>query len=68
MREVVHHASPDAFLAAAEPLLARNPAVRAFVAGWAATWRDDPRARPTLPPRMATAPRTALRCNAKDRW
>lgn len=48
MSTVDHHTDPDAFLAAAEPLLARNPAVRAFVSSWVATWRDDPRARPTI--------------------
>lgn len=48
MSPVVHHADPEAFLAAAEPLLARNPCVRAFVAGWASAWRRDPQARPTI--------------------
>jgi predicted GNAT family acetyltransferase len=37
---VVHHDDPETFLAAAEPLLARNPAVRAFVIMWIAGWRD----------------------------
>ncbi len=45
---VAHHDHPDAFLAAAGPLLARDPAVRAFVVAWLATWRRDAaRARPT---------------------
>jgi predicted GNAT family acetyltransferase len=47
-RGVTHHASADAFLAAVEPQLARNAAVRAFVTAWAATWRDDPGARPLV--------------------
>src|SRR6478609_1448037 len=47
-RGVAHHASADAFLAAVEPLLARNPAVRAFVTAWMAAWRDDPLARPLV--------------------
>ena len=37
---VVRHHDPDTFITAAEPLLARNPAVRAFVSMWAAGWRD----------------------------
>lgn len=37
---VVQHDDPATFIAAAEPLLARNPAVRAFVNMWAAGWRD----------------------------
>ena len=47
-RGVTHHASADAFLAAAEPLLARNAAVRVFVTAWVATWRDDPSSRPLV--------------------
>src|SRR6476620_4248134 len=47
-RGVAHHASADAFLAAVEPLLARNAAVRVFVTAWVATWRDDPRSRPLV--------------------
>ena len=47
-RGVTHHASADAFLAAVEPLLARNAAVRVFVTAWVATWRDDPRSRPVV--------------------
>ena len=47
-RGVTHHASADAFLAAVEPLLARNAAVRVFVTAWVATWRDDPRSRPLV--------------------
>jgi RimJ/RimL family protein N-acetyltransferase len=37
---VIQHADPDAFLACAEPLLARNPAVRAFVTAWTRGWRE----------------------------
>ena len=48
MSDVVHHAHPDPFLDAAEPLLARNAAVRAFVTSWASTWRADPHARPSI--------------------
>jgi predicted GNAT family acetyltransferase len=44
----VRHTDPDAFLAAAEPLLARNPAIRALVMGWADAWRESPRLEPSL--------------------
>ena len=37
---VVQHDDPDSFMAAAEPLLARNAAVRAFVNVWAVGWRE----------------------------
>lgn len=37
----MRYTDADAFLAAAEPLMARNPAVRAFVTIWAHGWRGD---------------------------
>jgi len=39
---VTRQSDPDAFLAAAEPLLARNPAVRSFASAFADNWRHDP--------------------------
>ena len=51
---VVRHTDPDAFLAAAEPLLARNPAVRAFATAWARGWRDTAEARSSLATYAAT--------------
>src|SRR4051812_28709705 len=48
MDGVTHHASAETFLAAVEPLLARNAAVRVFVTGWVSSWRDDPAARPLV--------------------
>ena len=40
---VTRHTDPDAFLAAAEPLLARNPAVRSLATAIVEGWRHDPR-------------------------
>jgi RimJ/RimL family protein N-acetyltransferase len=51
---VVQHADPDAFLAGAEPLLARNPAVRAFVTAWTRGWRDAVATRPPVVTYAAT--------------
>jgi len=39
---VTRHTDADVFLAAAEPLLARNPAVRSFASAIADGWRHDP--------------------------
>jgi ribosomal protein S18 acetylase RimI-like enzyme len=38
---VTRHCDPDAFLAAAEPLLARDPAIRSFAVAVADGWRAD---------------------------
>jgi predicted GNAT family acetyltransferase len=49
---VVRHTEPDAFLAAAGPLLARNAAMQAFVTSWTDGWRA---AQPAdMPPYLAT--------------
>jgi predicted GNAT family acetyltransferase len=50
---VVRHTAPPGLLAAAEPLLARNPAVRAFVTAWAQGWRNAAR-HPGPPTYVAT--------------
>jgi len=39
---LARHTEADAFLAAAEPLLAQNPAVRSFARALADNWRYDP--------------------------
>lgn len=40
---ITRHTDPDAFLAAAQPLLAQNPAIRSFATALADGWRNDPR-------------------------
>jgi predicted GNAT family acetyltransferase len=45
---VVLHVDPDAFLACAEPLLARNPAARAFVTAWTRGWREAAKRPPAV--------------------
>ena len=39
---ITRHTDPDRFLAAADPLLARNPAIRSFAAAVVQGWRADP--------------------------